>query len=124
MALKSNSKQASTRLLIFLPGHQSSALERTYLGYLRTSSALVMQGVVISQLFRLQHIENPNRTIGYFALGIPLAATMIAAGILVMLFGAYRTWRQQNAILRDKVHAGGWEVLAVGVVCLLVRRPC
>lgn len=83
-----------------------------------------MQGVIISQLFRLQHIENPNQTIGYFALGIPLAVTMIAAGILVMLFGAYHTWRQQNAILRGKVHAGGCEVIAVGVVCLLVREPC
>lgn len=83
-----------------------------------------MQGVVISQLFRLQHTENPNPTIGYFAMGIPLAVTMIAAGILVMLFGAYRTWRQQHAILRGRVHAGGWEVIAVGVVCLLVREPC
>ena len=85
--------------------------------------ALVMLGVVVAQLFRLQHTEKPSRTLGYFILGTPLAATMIAAGILILIFGAYRTWRQQNAIVRGKVHAGGWEVITVGAVCLLVHKP-
>lgn len=54
--------------------------------------ALVMLGVIIAQLFRLQHTEEPDRDIGYFVLGIPLAAVLIAAGMLVLFFGAYRTW--------------------------------
>ena len=35
--------------------------------------------------------------------------------MVILLLGAYRFWRQQNAILRGKVHVGGWEVNAVGV---------
>ena len=84
--------------------------------------ALVMLGVVIAQLFRLQHTDNPNRVIGYFIVGTPLAAVLIIAGIVVLLLGAFRTWRQQNAIVRGKIHAGGWEVAIIGAVSFLVRR--
>lgn len=96
------------------------ALERTYLGYVRTSMALVMLGTIVAQLFRLQHTEKPNPHIGYFVAGTPLAAVLIIAGMAVLLFGAYRTWRQQNAMLRGKIHAGGWEMNAIAAVCLLV----
>ena len=82
--------------------------------------AFVNLGVLISQLFRLQHTETPDRVLGYFVLGIPLAATLIGAGILILLFGAHRTWRQQHALLCGKIWAGGWEVVAVIIVCLLV----
>ena len=97
-----------------------SALERTFLGYLRTSVALSMVAVIIAQLFRLEHNAKPNRTFGFYALGIPLACVCIGAAIAVLLLGAYRFWRQQNAILRGKVHAGGWEVNAIGVTVLMV----
>ena len=40
--------------------------------------------------------------------------------MVILLLGAYRFWRQQNAILRGKVHAGGWEVNAIGVTVLMV----
>ena len=82
--------------------------------------ALTIIGVIIAQLFRLQHTEQPNKIIGFFVLGIPLAAVCIGAGILIMALGAYRFWRQQNAMLRGKVHAGGWDINAVGGVVLLV----
>jgi hypothetical protein len=36
--------------------------------------------------------------------------------ILVALVGAYRFWRQQNAIARGKIHAGGWELNSVGIL--------
>ena len=96
------------------------ALERTFLGYLRTSLALSMVSVIIAQLFRLQHAQNPNNVFGFFVLGIPLACVCIGAAIFVLLLGAYRFWRQQNAILRGKVHAGGWEVNAIGLTITLV----
>ena len=103
------------------------ALERTYLGYLRTSLALSIVGIVIAQLFRLQHTENPSVDIGFFVIGIPLAATCIVAAMLVMFLGCYRFWRQQNAMLRGKVHAGGWELDMVAfialIVCFLVQIP-
>ena len=96
------------------------ALERTFLGYLRTSMALSMVSVIIAQLFRLEHVQNPDKVFGFFVLGIPLACICIGAAIVVLVLGAYRCWRQQNAILRGKVHAGGWDVNAIGLMVVLV----
>ena len=101
----------------------SPALERTFLGYMRTSLALSMASVIIAQLFRLEHAQNPNKTFGYFTLSIPLACVCIGAAFIVILLGAYRFWRQQNAILRGKVHAGGWEINAIGLTITLVWLP-
>lgn len=79
-----------------------------------------MTSVIIAQLFRLQHTSNPNTTLGFFVLGIPLASAFIVAAMVVLLLGTYRFWRQQNAILRGKVNAGGWEVNVIGITILLV----
>ena len=100
---------------------RTAALERTFLGYLRTSLALSFLAVFIAQLFRLQHTPAPNPTLGFFLLGIPLASICVVTAILVILLGALRFWRQQNAMLRGKVHAGGWELNAIGLSILLVR---
>ena len=81
---------------------------------------LSMVSVIIAQLFRLQHVQDPNKVLGFFVLGIPLACVCIGAAIGVLLLGAYRFWRQQNAILRGKVHAGGWEVNLIGLTIALV----
>lgn len=97
-----------------------AANERTFLGYLRTSLALSMTAVIIAQLFKLQHAEVTDKTLGYYVLGTPLACVCIAAAIIVALLGSYRFWRQQNAMLRGKVHAGGWEVNAVGLTIFMV----
>lgn len=108
--------------------HYILALERTYLGYFRTSLALAFLGVYIAQLFRLQHIENPNPVFGFFVLGIPLSCICTGAAIVVNLLGAYRFWRQQNAMLRGKIYGGGWEVFAtlgtVLVVCYALCSGC
>jgi uncharacterized membrane protein YidH (DUF202 family) len=88
-----------------------------------------MTGVVIAQLFRLQHTLTPNLSFGFFVLGIPLAASFIGFGMVVLLLGAFRFWRQQNAMVRGKVFAGGWEVgvvmcgsivVSVSLLCLLL----
>ena len=96
------------------------ALERTFLGYLRTSLALSIVAVIIAQLFKLEHNVKPNKTFGFYALSIPLSCACIGSAMVVLILGAYRFWRQQNAILRGKVHAGGWEVNAIGVTVLMV----
>ncbi|KAF2088104.1 hypothetical protein K490DRAFT_14760, partial [Saccharata proteae CBS 121410] len=88
---------------------------RDHLGYLRTSIALSMVGVIIAQLFRLQHSPTPDPVLGYYVLGIPLGACFIIAAILVAAIGAFRFWRQQNAMTRGKVLAGGWEIYCIMV---------
>ena len=79
-----------------------------------------MVSVIIAQLFRLEHSQNPNKVFGFFVLGIPLACICIGAAIVVLLLGTHRFWRQQNAMMRGKVHAGGWEINAIGLTIGLV----
>jgi uncharacterized membrane protein YidH (DUF202 family) len=76
-----------------------------------------MQGVLIAQLFRLQE---PGDRLKFYTAGKPLAVTCHCVAILVALIGAYRFWRQQSAISLGKVHAGGWELNAVGILLCAV----
>lgn len=99
------------------------ALERTFLAYIRTSVVIAMQGVVIAQLFRLQESPTDGDRLRFYQVGIPLSVTCYCVAIVVALIGAYRFWRQQNAIARGKVHAGGWELNFVGILFGLVSKP-
>jgi uncharacterized membrane protein YidH (DUF202 family) len=96
------------------------ALERTFLGYLRTSLLLVMTGVLIAQLFRLQRTSNPNPKFGFYVIGLPLSMTFIGMAILVLLVGAFRFWKLQDGLVRGKAYSGGWEVLLVMGLSALV----
>jgi uncharacterized membrane protein YidH (DUF202 family) len=98
----------------------SEALERTFLGYLRTSLALSMIGVTVAQLFRLQHTPSPNTIFGFYVLGKPLACICQGSAIYSLLLGAYRSWRHQHAMVRGKAIAGGLEVFLLGVGVLAV----
>lgn len=100
------------------------ANERTFLAYLRTSVALSMIGVLIAQLYRLQHAPETDPLFGYFVLSRPLACIFQCAAGSMILLGAFRFWRQQNAMARGKVHAGGWEVLTICIGSFLVCLPC
>ena len=118
----SNYSSASASALRF---HQTlltlqSALERTFLGYLRTSFAISMIGVIISQLFRLQHSPNPHPKFGFFVLGKPLAMICQGLAIFTLLTGTYRTWRVQNALVRGKAISGGFELVSIGFGVMLV----
>ena len=81
-----------------------------------------MLGIVIAQLFRLQHTLDPTNTFGLSVVGARFAAACNAAAVIVVLLGAYRFLRQQKAIDRGKVHAGGWEVTVIGLIALLVSK--
>lgn len=87
---------------------------------MRTSLAFAMLGIYIAQLFRLQHLFDSEAGFGFFMLGIPLACICVGAAIVIAVLGAYRFWRQQNAILRGKIHVWGWEMAAIGVTALIV----
>ncbi|EOA86403.1 hypothetical protein ACJQWK_05907 [Exserohilum turcicum] len=97
------------------------ALERTFLGYLRTSLLLVMTGIIIAQLFIVQHSPTP-KPFGFHRIGRPLSATFICLAIVVLIIGALRFWRLQRALVGGKALAGGWEVSAIMglVTCLLL----
>lgn len=79
-----------------------------------------MQGVLIAQLFRLQRPTTPQNRLRFHEVGIPLAVACHGVAVIVALIGAYRFWRQQSAISRGKVHAGGWELNGVGIFIGLV----
>ncbi|KAJ5989655.1 hypothetical protein N7481_004865 [Penicillium waksmanii] len=96
------------------------ALERTFLAYIRTSVVIAMQGVLIAQLFRLQRSDQNQDRLRFYQVGIPLSVTCHCVAIIVALIGAYRFWRQQSAIARGKVHAGGWELNSVGILLFLI----
>lgn len=96
------------------------ALERTYLAYIRTSLAFAFLGVLIAQLFRLQAKSDSGPSLGFDDLGIPLACSCYGAAILIAFMGAHRFWRQQNAMARGKVYAGGWELNSIGIIGVAV----
>ncbi|KAK5131305.1 hypothetical protein LTR08_001144 [Meristemomyces frigidus] len=91
------------------------ANERTYLGYLRTSVALSIIGITVAQLYRLQHVAQPNSVFGYFVLSKPIAAIFQLSALGMSVLGAIRFYRQQSAMAVGKVHSGGWEILFISV---------
>lgn len=111
------STHANERLI-----HPVVANERTFLGYLRTSVILSMMGIFIAQLCRLSHSPSPDPVFGYFVVSKPLSAIFQGSALGTVLFGAFRYWRHQNAMLRGKACVGGWEMLAAASYLFTVSR--
>lgn len=95
------------------------ALERTFLGYLRTSLAFSMIGISVAYLFRIQHAPNPSPVFGFYKLGKPVSYILQGIAISTLLIGAFRTWRSQNAIVRGKAISGGFEIVAIALSTFL-----
>lgn len=82
---------------------------------------LAMQGVLIAQLFRLQRLPATSGSkLGFYEVGIPLATSCHGLAAVVSFIGAYRFWKQQHAVSKGKVYAGGWELNIVGLLVALV----
>jgi hypothetical protein len=81
-----------------------------------------MIGVITAQLFRLQRVANPNPDFGFYVIGRPLSILFMCMAIVVVLVGAFRFWKLQNALVRGKAHTGGWEVLLVMGLSVLVSQ--
>ena len=77
-------------------------------------------GVTVAQIFRLQNQGAINPSFGFFTLGIPLACACIGSALAISIFGSWRFWRQQNALARGKILAGGWEINMIATIALLV----
>ena len=99
-----------------MPFH--TALERTYLAWLRSSTALAHFGVVVTQLFRLSETQSPHVA----RLGKPLGLVSISLAILVISVGGFRCWQQQRLILNGKVRSGGWDMCMLTLLLLGVSR--
>jgi hypothetical protein len=77
---------------------------------------------MIAQLYRLQHSEDPSPIFGYFVLSKPLSVIFQSSALCVVILGCIRFWRQQSAMAIGKMHAGGWELISIGVGSFLVSR--
>lgn len=76
------------------------ALERTFLGWFRTSAALISLGVVTTQLFVLKDVD-PKR-------GKILGVVIACGAIVVISLGCLRYFRQQKLLMQGKALSGGW----------------
>lgn len=81
-----------------------------------------MTGVLTAQLYRLQHGANPNPNLGFYVIGRPLSILFICMGLVVVCVGAFRFWKLQGGLVRGMALSGGWEVLVVGGLSLLVSE--
>jgi hypothetical protein len=81
-----------------------------------------MLGVVVAQLYQLQHAPSPDPKFGYFVLSKPIACIFQVSAVCVTLLGSVRFFRQQYAMSIGKVRAGGWELMIIGVYVLLVSE--
>lgn len=97
-----------------------TANERTFLAYQRTALAFSMTGVTISWLYQVQHAPSPDPAFGYHVTGKPLASVCQGGAVLWALCGGMRFYRQQRAMAAGKALAGGFEIVVVAVLALLV----
>lgn len=90
------------------------ALERTFLSWFRTSGALISFGVIITQLFILKDVD-PKK-------GKILGAIMTCGGIIVLLLGCVRYFKQQRLLEQGKALSGGWhyQVLIISLLLILI----
>ena len=101
------------------------ALERTFLGYIRTSIALSMIAILIAQLYpqKLEGGQPPSGGVSFERMAKPLSASLVVGSILIVICGAFRFEREQNAMIKGFIVTASWEVWGTGFVVLLVRCP-
>lgn len=81
------------------------ALERTFLSWIRTATALVSFGVVITQLFVFKKVDVRK--------GSVLGGFTSAGGILIVLIGCLRYFKQQKHLTHGNATSAGWEIVAL-----------
>lgn len=80
-----------------------------------------MAGVLVAQAFRLQ--DDLDKTcFGLHQASKGIASMLIGAAIIIQLMGAWRFWSQQNAMVRGKVRAAGWELHLTGYITAGVSK--
>ncbi|KAI9848413.1 MAG: hypothetical protein M1837_000208 [Sclerophora amabilis] len=97
------------------------ALERTFLAYIRTSIALSLTAVMVTQFYVLSDNGSNQGGFTFHSVGKPLACTLVGISIVVALVGLVRYLRQQAAMVLGKALTGGGDLLLIGVLFCLVR---
>ncbi|MCJ1478892.1 hypothetical protein MMC13_007576 [Lambiella insularis] len=101
------------------------ALERTFLGHLRTSLALAECSVIISQFFVLSTgAEDPMvpEEVRFRKIGRLLSCALLLWAIVICAIGAFRFLRLQDALVREEaVIDSGWELHIEGIGVFIVR---
>lgn len=106
------------------PNSGTTANERTFLAWIRTSITLSILGVTIAQLLRLRNAPSPTGAINLYALAIPLSCICQGAALITALIGGHRYWRQQRAMARGQAISSGWEFwLIIGISGLVSGSP-
>ena len=80
---------------------------------------LAMIGTTVAQLFTITYHDTD---FGYTTIGKPLAASCFALAIGTVFLGAVRSWRFQNAMIRGKALASGFEIHVIGLGVGLVSE--
>ena len=90
------------------------ALERTFLGWFRTSLSLISFGVVIIQLFILKDVGSRK--------GKVIGVIMCCGGIIAVLLGCVRYLKQQRLLTQGKALSGGWhyQILIITLLVVLI----
>lgn len=88
------------------------ALERTFLSWVRTATTLVSFGVIITQLFVFKKVDVRK--------GSVLGAFTSAGGILVVLIGCVRYFKQQQHLTHGNATSAGWEIMALLIILVAI----
>lgn len=102
-----------------------SANEQTFLTWLSLADGISLLGIVIAQVSRIQRVVHADQenTLCYLLLGTPQACLCQLIAVFILLVGAFRFLRQQNAIAQGYARIGGWELHSVWILILLVCIP-
>ena len=104
-----------------------TALERTFLGHLRTSLALASCSVLISQFFTLSLGATDTMAadeVRFRQIGKPLSCALLIWAMVTAVLGAIRFMRMQDALVNEEpVIEGGWELHIEGIGFFVVRDP-
>ncbi|KAF9497708.1 hypothetical protein BDN71DRAFT_1387267 [Pleurotus eryngii] len=138
---KKGKKRSSISLLRFKPkavlensgsvARDHLASERTFLAYVRTSLAIASTGVALIQLFKLAlNTDGPSlpspvpigRSLRQFA--VPLGATMLVFGFVVLSVGTIRYFTIQKALTKGMFPIARFIMtgiaIALGIVIIIV----
>ena len=96
------------------------ALERTYLAYVRTASAVAQFGVTVAQLFKLNNYKDGISNVTSLRIGRALGATIEAIAIVVLLSGAFYFTQQQTGLMKGVTLSRGYHLWIITIMSMIV----